>query len=115
MDFKDYYSTLGVAKTANAKEVKQAFRKLARKHHPDVNPGDKTAESKFKEISEAYEVLSDSEKRAKYERFGEQWKAYSQAGARRGGGGTGQDFGFEFDLGSSGGAGINLGDFFESI
>src|SRR5262249_23878492 len=59
MDFKDYYSTLGVAKTASEKEIKQAYRKLARKHHPDVNPGDKAAEAKFKEINEAYEVLGD--------------------------------------------------------
>ena len=63
MDFKDYYSTLGVAKTATEKEIKQAFRKLARKTHPDVNPGDKSAESRFKEINEAYEVLGDPTKR----------------------------------------------------
>ena len=59
MDFKDYYTTLGVAKTASEKEIKQAYRKLARKHHPDVNPGDKSAEAKFKEINEAYEVLGE--------------------------------------------------------
>ena len=59
MEFKDYYATLGVAKTATEKEIKQAFRKLARKLHPDVNPGDKTAEARFKEINEAYEVLGD--------------------------------------------------------
>src|SRR5580765_4644995 len=70
MDFKDYYSVLGVAKTATEKEIKQAFRKLARKHHPDVNPGDKSAEAKFKEVSEAFAVLSDPEKRAKYDRGG---------------------------------------------
>ena len=63
MEFKDYYQTLGVAKTASEKEIKQAYRKLARKHHPDVNPGDKSAEAKFKEINEAYEVLGDPEKR----------------------------------------------------
>src|SRR6184192_3238529 len=79
MDFKDYYSTLGVAKTANEKEIKQAFRKLARKHHPDVNPGDKAAESKFKEINEAYEVLGDPPKRKKYDELGSNWKAYEQA------------------------------------
>src|ERR1051325_4702055 len=61
MDFKDYYSTLGVAKTATDKEIKQAYRKLARKHHPDVNPNKKDAEAKFKEINEAYEVLGDPE------------------------------------------------------
>ncbi len=84
MDFKDYYSTLGVAKTATAKELKQAYRKLARKHHPDVNPGDKSAESKFKEINEAYEVLGDPEKRKKYDELGANWRAYEQAGAAGG-------------------------------
>jgi DnaJ-class molecular chaperone len=80
MDFKDYYSTLGVAKTATGKEIKQAFRKLARKHHPDVNPGDQSAEAKFKEINEAYEVLGDAEKRKKYDELGANWRAYEQAG-----------------------------------
>ena len=67
MDFKDYYTTLGVAKTASEKEIKQAFRKLARKFHPDVNPGDKSAEARFKEINEAYEVLGDADKRRTYD------------------------------------------------
>jgi curved DNA-binding protein len=80
MDFKDYYSTLGVAKTASEKEIKQAFRKLARKYHPDVNPGDKTAEGKFKEINEAYEVLGDPAKRKKYDELGANWRMYEQAG-----------------------------------
>src|SRR5512147_861119 len=71
MDFKDYYSTLGVAKSASAKEIKQAYRKLARKFHPDLNPGDKGAEAKFKEISHAADVLGDKEKRKLYDRFGE--------------------------------------------
>ena len=70
MDFKDYYATLGVAKSATDKELKQAYRKLARKHHPDVNPGDKSAEEKFKEVSGAFAVLSDPDKRAKYDRGG---------------------------------------------
>ena len=86
MDFKDYYSTLGVAKTATEKEIKQAYRKLARKHHPDVNPGDKSAESKFKEINEAYEVLGDPEKRKKYDELGANWRMYEQAARRRPGG-----------------------------
>src|SRR5260370_7102163 len=79
MDFKDYYSTLGVAKTATDKEIKQAFRKLARKHHPDVNPGDKSAEAKFKEINEANEVLGDPDKRKKYDELGANWRMYEQA------------------------------------
>ncbi len=81
MDFKDYYATLGVAKTATEKEIKQAFRKLARKHHPDVNPGDKAAESRFKELNEAHEVLSDPAKRKKYDELGANWRMYEQAGA----------------------------------
>src|SRR5918997_2358608 len=79
MDFKDYYSTLGVSKTATDKEIKQAFRKLARKLHPDVNPGDKSAEGKFKEINEAYEVLGDADKRRKYDELGANWRMYEQA------------------------------------
>jgi len=68
MEFKDYYSTLGVTKASSGKEIKQAYRKLARKHHPDVNPGDKTAETRFKGITEAYEVLGDADKRKAFDR-----------------------------------------------
>jgi DnaJ-class molecular chaperone len=89
MEFKDYYATLGVPKTASEKEVKQAFRKLARKYHPDVNPGDKSSESKFKEINEAYEVIGDREKRKKYDELGSNWKMHEQA-QRGGGAGAGQ-------------------------
>jgi DnaJ-class molecular chaperone len=84
MEFKDYYSTLGVAKSATEKEIKAAFRKAARKHHPDVNPGDKAAEAKFKEINEAYEVLGDPAKRKKYDELGANWRAYEQAEAAGG-------------------------------
>ncbi len=73
-DFKDYYSILGIIKTASPEEIKQAFRKLARKFHPDVNPGNKQAEARFKEVNEAYEVLSDPDKRKKYDQFGQYWK-----------------------------------------
>ncbi len=80
MEFRDYYKTLGVAKTASAKEIKQAFRRLARKHHPDVNPGDKSAEATFKELNEAYEVLGNPETRKKYDELGANWRQYEQAG-----------------------------------
>src|SRR4051812_8602755 len=96
MDFKYYYSTLSVSKTASEKEIKQAYRKLARKHHPDVNPGDASAETRFKEINEAYEVLGDPAKRKKYDELGANWRAYEQAGAAQGGG---------FDPSQFGGAG----------
>ena len=79
MEFKDYYQTLGVTKSSTDKEIKQAFRKLARKFHPDVNPGDKAAEARFKEINEAYEVLGDPEKRRKYDELGANWRLYEQA------------------------------------
>ena len=79
MEFKDYYATLGVAKTATEKEIKQAYRKLARKTHPDVNPGDKAAEARFKSINEAYEVLGDPDKRRKYDELGANWRQYEQA------------------------------------
>ena len=83
MEFKDYYATLGVSKTATDKEIKQAFRKLARKYHPDVNPGDKAAEARFKEINEAHEVLSDTDKRRKYDELGANWRQYRTGRAER--------------------------------
>lgn len=83
VDSKDYYSILGVKRDASESEIKKAYRKLARQHHPDVNPGDKSAEAKFKKINEAYEVLSDKENRQKYDQYGDQWQhanQFAQAG-----------------------------------
>ena len=74
MSFIDYYKVLGVSKTATDKEIKSAYRKLARKYHPDVNPNDKKAEEMFKKVSEANEVLSDPENRKKYDKYGEHWQ-----------------------------------------
>jgi molecular chaperone DnaJ len=113
---KSYYDTLGVGKKASAKEIKQAYRKLARKHHPDVNPGDSAAEAKFKEINEAYEVLSDADKRKKYDQFGDKWQyadQFAQSGQQRSrdfsGAGGGTTFHYE-DL-----SGGDFGDIFDSI
>lgn len=113
--YKDYYATLGVAKNADEKEIKQAYRRLARKYHPDVNPGDKSSEEKFKEISEAYEVLSDPQKRKKYDQFGDQWNKVGKAPP---GGwetftwqpGSGERFNFDI-----GGAAGGFSDFFEML
>ncbi|MBX6753548.1 DnaJ C-terminal domain-containing protein [Thermorudis peleae] len=78
MEFKDYYKILGVPRDADEKTIKEAYRRLARKYHPDMNKGDPQAEEKFKEINEAYEVLKDPEKRARYDRFGADWERYQQ-------------------------------------
>jgi molecular chaperone DnaJ len=114
MPSKDYYAILGVGRSASEKEIKQAYRRLARKYHPDVNPGDKTAEAKFKEMNEAYEVLSDPEKRKKYDRFGDQWQ-YAEQFAKAG---QGPQWDFSkggtyttFDFGDLG----DLGDVFGGI
>ncbi len=113
MDYKDYYKVLAVKKDANAKAIKAAYRRLARKYHPDVNSGDEKAEARFKEINEAHEVLGDPEKRKRYDQLGSNWDAFSHrapgAGARPGGG-----FRVEYqDLGSAGGGGFS--DFFRTF
>jgi DnaJ-class molecular chaperone len=97
---KDYYQILGVARNADEKEIKSAYRKLARKYHPDVNPGDKSAEAKFKEVSEAYDVVGDSEKRKLYDQYGEHWE---HAGNIPGGG---TDANFDFHNAGGGGGGF---------
>lgn len=84
MEYKDYYQILGVGRNADEKEIKRAYRKLAKQYHPDTNPGDAEAEKKFKEVNEAYEVLSDPQKKRLYEQFGSQWQS-----AQRGMGGMG--------------------------
>jgi DnaJ-class molecular chaperone len=92
MEYRDYYKVLGVPKTATEKEIKTAYRKLARQYHPDMNPGDKRAEARFKEIGEAYEVLSDPGKRKRYDELGANWQVYERAA--RGGAGAGWPGGF---------------------
>jgi curved DNA-binding protein len=82
MEYKDYYKILGLNRNAGQGEIKKAYRKLARKYHPDVNPEDKTAGAKFSEINEAHEVLSDPEKRKKYDQFGANWQQFEQSGGR---------------------------------
>ncbi len=117
MEYRDYYNLLGVDRKASQKDIKQAYRKLARQYHPDVNPGDASAQEKFKEINEAYEVLSDPDKRKKYDMLGADWNRYQQRG------GTG---GFDWGQYTRGGAGGASGapgnfgngdfsDFFESL
>lgn len=109
VEYKDYYQTLGVSKSAGKEELSKAFKKLARKYHPDLNPNDKDAETKFKEINEAYEVLKDPEKRKMYDQLGPNWEQYQQGGFQR-------PPGYEnvqFDFGSGGAGGFS--DFFETI
>lgn len=125
MDFVDYYSTLGVPKNASTDDIKKAYRKLARKFHPDVNPNDKEAHRKFQQINEANEVLSDPEKRKKYDQYGQDWKhadQFEQARKQQ----QAQGFGRQSGFGGFGGSGFEgytyssgdegaFSDFFESL
>ncbi len=122
MEYKDYYKVLGVDKNADEKEIKKAYRRLARQYHPDVNPGDKAAEARFKELVEAHEVLSDPEKRRKYNELGVNYQRWQQTGGgptgfdwsqwqAPGGGGVRVEYGDIEDLFSGGG----FSDFFETI
>ncbi len=127
MDYKDYYEVLGVSKKASDKDIKTAFRKLARQYHPDLNPDDPVSEDKFKEVNEAYEVLSDAEKRQKYDMLGSNWHRYQQSGGGAGGpfggfgghpgaGGAQFDFGDLSDLfGGAGGSASGYSSFFDQF
>ncbi len=114
VQYKDYYETLGVNREASEKEIKDTYRKLARKYHPDVNPGDKKSEEKFKEINEAYEVLGDSEKKTKYDQLGANWQAGADFRPPPGWEGVRVKMGDFGGFGGSGGLG-DFSDFFSSL
>lgn len=124
MDYKDYYKILGVSKQASDADIKKQFRKLAKKYHPDKNADDPTAEKMFKDVNEAYEVLSDKDKRAKYDQFGQNYKQYQQGGGNAddfwrqyagGAGGGGTYTRYEGDFGDIFGNGGGFSDFFQNL
>ncbi len=119
MEYKDYYKILGLSRDSTQAEVKKAYRKLARQHHPDQNQGDKAAEERFKDLNEAHAVLSDPDKRKQYDTLGANWEAFARAGAGAGAGGpfgAGSPFGrggvrYEFRTGD----GSGFSDFFRTF
>ena len=114
MAFIDYYKILGVSKDIPQSDIKSAYRKRSKQFHPDLHPDDPKAKAKFQLLNEAYEVLNDPEKRAKYDKYGEQWRqadAYNQTGGNPFGGFAGTDGGFSFNMGGGGG----FSDFFEQL
>jgi curved DNA-binding protein len=127
MDYQDYYETLGLKRDASQAEVRKAFRRLARENHPDAKPGDSAAERRFKQINEANAVLSDAEKRRKYDLLGANWEAYSHAGAADGQyaggnpfagfarGGAGQSGGVRYEFRTTGAGGGEFSDFFRTF
>ncbi len=127
VEYKDYYKILGVDRNATQKEIKKAYRKLARQYHPDVNPGDKDSEERFKEINEAHEVLGDSEKRKKYDQLGSSWRQWQNMGGdprgfdwsqwytQPGGGRVHVQYGNLGDLGDIFGGAGGFSDFFQAI
>jgi DnaJ-class molecular chaperone len=129
MEYRDYYEILGVPRSASQADVKKAFRKLAREHHPDRNPGDKAAEKRFKDVNEANAVLSDADKRKQYDALGANWEQYQRAGGGRGGadpfgpggpfagfggagGAAGQGGNVRYEFRTAGGEGAGFSDFF---
>lgn len=118
MEFIDYYKVLGISKNASEEEIKKAYRKLARKHHPDVNPGDKSAKEKFQQINEANEVLSDPQKRAKYDKYGKDWmhaEEFEKARQQRAQYQGQQGQGWRGGMGSESFEGHDFSEFFESM
>src|SRR6188472_2415579 len=130
MEYRDYYEILGVPRSASAADIKKAFRKLAREHHPDRNPGDTAAERRFKDVNEANAVLSDAEKRKQYDLLGANWDQFQRAGGGRGGadpfgpggpfagyaggadGGAGRGGNVRYEFRTGGGDGAGFSDFF---